>query len=46
MKQNKLRLLNFAAVCALSAVVGACDEPTNTNVAASELLEIEADNVI
>ena len=46
MRDRKLHGWHVAAICALVAVVGACDEPTNTNVAAAELQEIEADNVI
>lgn len=46
MKENKLSVLHIAAMCGLVAMLGACDEPTNTNVAAPELLEIEADNII
>lgn len=46
MKHNTLDRFIVTAVCALIAALGACDEPANTNVAAPELLEIDADNVI
>jgi LPS export ABC transporter protein LptC len=41
-----LRKTHIAFVCAVLALAGACDDPTNTAVAASDLMEIDADNVI
>jgi LPS export ABC transporter protein LptC len=45
MEHNKLKKVQVAVVFALLAVVGACEDPTNTNVAATELLELDADVV-
>jgi len=36
----------FVIVTALAAGLGACEDPSNPNIADSELTEIEADNVI
>lgn len=47
MMQNKiLRNAPVIAMAALTLGLGACDDPATTNVAAEELQEIEADNVI
>jgi LPS export ABC transporter protein LptC len=46
MQINFLHKIRLVAMCAAVSVAGACDEPTNATVAASELTEIDADNVI
>lgn len=46
MRDNKLKKMSIATLCGLAAFVGACDDPTNTEIAPTELTEIEADNVI
>ncbi len=46
MGDNRLKKMHIVVVCALVAVAVACDDPTNTDIAATELTEIDADNVI
>lgn len=46
MGYNRLNRIRIAGACALVAVLGACDDPTNTNIAPAELTEIDADNVL
>jgi len=45
MGDNRLKTRTVAAILALVAMMGACDDPTNTNLAATELLELDADVV-
>ena len=46
MGQNRLKKMHISALCALVGVLAACDDPANTTIAATELTEIDADNVI
>lgn len=46
MGDNRLKKMHIVVACALVAVAAACDDPTNTDIAATELTEIDADNVI
>ena len=42
MGQNRLKKMHISALCALVGVLAACDDPANTNIAATELTEIDA----